>query len=108
MSSGRLATKYGKAYADKLGIKGEFGTQGVDDVTARNAFHVFMTDPRNEETSTYANIAHQLYFFHSLADVRALEYWLGYGIRPPQHYVDLVIYGLENGSTLPNFRRSYV
>ena len=108
MASGRLATKYGKLFADDIGVLGEFGTKGVDDVTARNAFHKFMTNPENEHTSVYMNIAHQLYFWHSLADVRALEYWLDCGIRPPKQYVELINYGYERGSTLPKFKKEQV
>lgn len=48
MASGRLATKYGKVYAEKLGITGEFGTKGVDDHIARNAFYNFMTNGKEE------------------------------------------------------------
>lgn len=104
MASGKLATKYGKSFADKLGITGEFGVEGVDDVTARNAFHKFMSNPDNENTGTYAQITHELFFWHSLSEVRKLEHWLGFGIRPPKHYVDLVVYGYEKGSTLPKYK----
>ena len=104
MASGRLATKYGKIYADKLGIEGDFGTKGVDDITARNAFHKFMTNPDNRETGLYWNISHQLYFWHSLADVRSLEHWLQCGIRPTKDYFYLIDLAYKEGSSLPKFK----
>lgn len=102
-----VAVKYARIYAKELGIDGLFNAKGVDDNTAYNAFCQFMGDRANEESSTYWNISHQLYLWHSLASVRKMEHSWGFGIRPPKSAVDLMVYGYRNGSTSPKFKGTY-
>lgn len=99
-----IAVKYAKVYAKEIGIEGDYGASGVDDNTAYNAFCEFMSNRGNENTATYLNIAHQLYMWYSIATVRKAEHAWGFGVRPPKIDVDLMVYGYENGSTLPKFK----
>ena len=63
-----------------------------------------MTNKENRGSATDLNIRHQLYFWHSLADIRALEQYLGCGIPPTDDYMYLIEQAFNYGSSIPKFQ----